>query len=248
MAKPKFDELMKKAAEAPEHVERQPKTTKRYRQRRRHKRDKSDSLDVEMMRKWIPALIASDFDRVRSAQLAFPELDLKDRAATNLTHRLITSPVFTDLMAAHLDKIDKKYANSERYVLDKLYRQAEANVFDYFAVDEDGRMKVKNLAELETWQKQNVKKLKIVNKVVEAGLDRRLVEQTIDLEIVDSFKPVALLGKNMGMFVERVEMNLGQETANRLQAALERVKSQRLELSDGRQQPEDKSGASRTIN
>lgn len=246
--KVKFDELMKHVDEAPPLKKKQPKTSRRCPQRRRHKRNKSDSLDVEMIRKWIPHLIACDFDRIRSVELAFPTIEFKGREAGNFTYRLITHPMFTDIIAAHMDGLDAEHANSERYVLDRLYRQAEANIFDYFNVDTEGHLTVKSLAELEPWQQKNVKKMKVVNKVVEHGLSRRLIEQTIDLEVVDSFKPVALLGKNMGMFVERIEMNLGQETANRLQAALERVKEKRLEQSDGRKQLKDQSGAARTIN
>ena len=236
--KPKLDQLVQKIKEKPARERKRTRT---------HKPDLSDSLDVEMIRKWVPHLVACDFNRYRSLQLAFPTHNHSDGSLRKLSHTLITHPMFTDTMAAHLDTIDNKFGNSERYVLDKMYRQAEANIFDYFECDEHGQLKMRKLSELPKWQQQNVKKLKINNKIAEQGLDRRLIDQTVELEIVDAFKPVQALGRNLGMFVERVEIDFGKQTADRLQEALERVRRKRLE-SNGHQQPEDQPGAARTLN
>lgn len=236
--KPKLDDLVKKATK---------KKSKGRQRARTHKRDLSDSTDVEMIRKWVPHLVACDFNRLRSIELAFPTRNLTEHGARKLAHDLIINPKFTDTMAAHLDTIDNKFGNSERYVLDKMYRQAEANIFDYFEADEHGQLVVKPLKDLPKWMQQNVKKLKVSNKIAEQGLERRLIEQTIDIEIVDAFRPVHALGKNLGMFIERVEIDFGKQTADRLEAALERVKRKRLG-DDGHKQPEDQSGAPRTIN
>lgn len=248
--KPKLAELLKKVgtkkvAKKKAATKKSGTENKKY---RNHRNDLSDSLDIEMIRKWIPHLIACNFDRERSLVLAFPGRKMSRYQKRNLATSLIKNPYFTDTIAAHLDTIDTGMGSSELYVLNKLYRQAEANIFDYFTVDEHGQLHIVPLHELPKWMQQNVKKLKLTNKVVETGLSRKMIEQTIDLEIVDSFKPVALLGKNMGMFIERIEVDFGKQTADRLQAALERVKQKRLGVDEnGHQQPKDKHGAPRTL-
>lgn len=242
--KPNLNELLKNAGKIKKQPKKKPAVIKP--RTRNHRKDLSDSLDVELIRKWVPHLVACDFDRYRSLDLAFPSRHLTENQMRRLAGSLITHHMFTDVMAAHLDSIDNKFGSSERYVLDRLYRQAEANVADYFESDDNGNLKAKNIKEMPKWAQQNIKKIRVTNKVVEAGLSRKLIEQTIDIEIVDSFKPVALLGKNMGMFVERVEIDFGKQTADRLQAALERVRQKRLG-QDGHKQPENKHGDARTI-
>ena len=244
--KPKLTELIKKAG--PKAPKKRNTNISHGTRLRAHKRDKSDSIDIEMIRKWAPHLVACDFDRYRSIDLAFPTVSAKmsHGQKRQFGQKLIKHPMFTDVMAAHLDSIDSKLGNSERYVLDRMYHQAEANVADYFEADADGNLVARNIKSLPRWQQQNIKKLRVTNKVVETGLSRKLIEQTIDIEIMDSFKPVAMLGKNLGMFIERVEVDFGKQTADRLQAALERVREKRIN-DDGHKQPENEHGSTGAV-
>lgn len=236
MAKPKLDDLIKQVE-----GETAPKKEKKPRQRQRVLVD--HALDVELIRLWIPHLIATDFDQARAIELAFTTKKWSRNSAYAFAKRLIGHPMFTELMATHIDQLDDRMAHSERYVLDKLYRQAEANIVDYFQEDEFGRQTPIAFNNLPKWKQQNIKKLKVHNRIVEFKGDKKIIEQTIDMEIVDSFRAIALLGKNMGMFVERVEIEFGKQTADRLEAALERAKKRKL-IGSGPKRLADKPGAS----
>lgn len=208
---------------------------------RNHSNAKGDTTDVELLRIYCVHLIASGFDRKRAIELTFPSRRLTANQIRSAGTRFIKHPHFTEIISTEIEKIESKLASSEKYVLNKMYRQAEANIFDYFDVGADGKLVLKDLKSLPKHIQQNVKKLKIKNTINDMGLGRQVVNQEVELEIVDSFKPVAMLGKNIGMFIEKVEVDFGPKTADRLQEALERVRQKRL--GDGHQQHEDQSRA-----
>lgn len=246
MSKPTLDDLLKKTEEVDEPAEQEviPKEEPESRRIRNHTHSDSTNIDVEIIRVFCAHLIACGFDRTRAIELTFKR-DMSKNQIRGMGQRLVTHGAFTEVMAAEVEKIEERLSSSERYVLDRLYRQSEANIMDYFDADENGVLKVKDLSNLDKWQQQNIKKLKVKTTRRDIGLERYIVEQEIEIEITDSFRAVALLGKNMGMFVERVEIDFGKHTANRLEEALERVRQKRL--GHGHQQPEDQSRASGSV-
>lgn len=180
---------------------------------------------------WLPHFVAYRFHINDSITAAFPKRPRSQEQNSQLAARLLKHPSFQDKFVAHIAKLDAECEIDQRFVLSGLYHQALANIFDYFKTDTDGRLSLKDISSLPIEMQRNVKKVRLENTVQKKRSNDvyEVIEQRVTFEIVDSQRAYALLGKAIGMFIERHKVDVNVNLADALQEALERKRQRMLE-------------------
>lgn len=128
-------------------------------------------------------------------------------------------------------KKKKRVADAIRYLLDARAQDIEfqaqdvfreligfncANVFDYFNVDDDGHMTLKDTENLTDQQKRNVKKVKVTTTSHTEGegkAARVIDKETVELEIYDRQENTRDIARILGLFKDKLQLDVGPNLA-----------------------------------
>lgn len=114
-------------------------------------------------RKFITAWIANEFDGVAAyMETRLSQESIKPASAAVKTWELFQLPVVREEMRRQLAPIIKQMGLNENWVLDQWRAMAEADIFDYVKVGQDGKVTEFNLnpENLTKAQRQNIQTLK----------------------------------------------------------------------------------------
>jgi len=104
-----------------------------------------------------------------------------------------------------LEKIHKKLDISAERIRAELARIAFADIAEQVAVNEDGSIRVKTFNEMPEGASRSISGLKEKRRILGGDDGDVTLEATLELKNHDKVKALELLGKDQGMFKEKVE-------------------------------------------
>lgn len=142
------------------------------------------------------------------------------KAARVQAANLITNPNVKLVLAYLANTKAKKAEIDADKVLQEIANTTYHNIADYFAVDFQGNLILKDLTEMPREMSAAIKKVKITN-TRHGSRDDPVFEQRIEFELYDKQRGAELLGRHLKLFTDVVEHLSPSPPKSELEEALE---------------------------
>ena len=134
------------------------------------------------------------------------------KTASEQASRLLTKVNVQKEIARRESRIENKVIISKDKILRELSKVGFSNVSDHLTVDEYGCVQAVGLDQLPPGASAAIKKVKErrVIKSTPGGTDP-ILESTLEYELHDKINPLVQMGKELGMFREKHEINIDEK-------------------------------------
>lgn len=134
------------------------------------------------------------------------------KTASEQASRLLTKVNVQKEIARRESRIENKVIISKDKILRELSKVGFSNVADHLTVDEYGCVQAVGLDQLPPGASSAIKKVKErrVIKSTPGGTDP-ILESTLEYELHDKINPLVQMGKELGMFREKHEINIDEK-------------------------------------
>jgi hypothetical protein len=157
-------------------------------------------------RRFAELLVLKKYDPVPAYMEAF---GCTRAVALKAYKALLLDPTFMAYRDSTLVPMLKDIEADKQFIAQETYAIAMANVMDYFDVDENRNLVLKDLSTVPAQQQRNIKKIKVTQRVVahkggkDANKQDNILEQKIELEMHDRAAHLHKLGLIWGAYTVR---------------------------------------------
>jgi phage terminase small subunit len=148
----------------------------------------------------------------------------KHTAAVTASTLLTRANIQQELQSLE-SRIENKVFISKEKILRELAMIGFSNIADHVDVDDSGCTQAVSVVNLPIGASRAVKKLKERRVIKSTSSGDEVLESTLEYELHDKQSALVSMGKELGMFRERVNVSVTGVTGDKLNAARERVKS-----------------------
>ena len=141
-----------------------------------------------------------DFNATRAAERAGYSGD--ENTLSSVAHKLLRNAEISAAIKKHMEES----AMTAHEALARLAKMARGSMADFIRIDEAGHATI-DLQRAEEWGVLDlVKKLKLRERVVEAGQEETTIDRTIEIELHDSLRALELICRALGLFKPDVQI------------------------------------------